>query len=419
VTYPNQSETPAQRIMDGARQAFLAFGYDGAAMRTITEYTGYSQAGISHYFASKADLFSAVAEESFREVERAFALDGNSDPITSIFKIWRSLTRIRDHVAMRTVTIAEASVAGHPARDQAIASIHHMRDSLAARFPEIDHIDVFADIFRGLEKNWLYDAYLDGASILKDAYLALSGSSAKTAEPLTPDEISDDWEPEFEHLIDPFIDHDLDAHLEDERRQSILGAAMKVFGMRGYVGGSLRHIANELGVTHPALLRHYPSKDTLFRAVLERHDVGISPPRKSKGPRQALLRHIQRCIALEDVEGLIPLYTAIDARSFLPGTSYHDFFVKQGRQLMAVENHVFTGIHAIGQLRPDLNPLRQAEAYQALWDGVQTRWALHETESTYRPLSIYVDRILVPRLGNEELSTVKLTREDLHEASRK
>lgn len=52
------------------------------------------------------------------------------------------------------------------------------------------------------------------------------------------------------------------------RKGAILAAAADVFSERGYDGGSMREIAARVGVTEPALYRHYPGKEALFLALL-------------------------------------------------------------------------------------------------------------------------------------------------------
>ena len=48
------------------------------------------------------------------------------------------------------------------------------------------------------------------------------------------------------------------------RRGEILDAALAVFAAKSYEGGTMREIAAELGVTEPALYRHYAGKEALF-----------------------------------------------------------------------------------------------------------------------------------------------------------
>lgn len=61
---------------------------------------------------------------------------------------------------------------------------------------------------------------------------------------------------------------DLVAALEPGRKGEILGAAAAVFAERGYDAGSMREIAERVGVTEPALYRHFPGKEALFVDLL-------------------------------------------------------------------------------------------------------------------------------------------------------
>jgi len=52
------------------------------------------------------------------------------------------------------------------------------------------------------------------------------------------------------------------------RRGEILDAALAVFSEKGYEGGTMREIARRLGVTEPALYRHYAGKEALFEDLV-------------------------------------------------------------------------------------------------------------------------------------------------------
>lgn len=59
------------------------------------------------------------------------------------------------------------------------------------------------------------------------------------------------------------------SELEPGRKGEILGAAAEVFAERGYEGGTMRDIAERVGVTEPALYRHFPGKEALFLALMQ------------------------------------------------------------------------------------------------------------------------------------------------------
>ncbi len=56
--------------------------------------------------------------------------------------------------------------------------------------------------------------------------------------------------------------------------ERILDAAEALFAERGYAGTTLRDVANRVDLRIPSLYNHFPSKDALYAAVLER---GIGP----------------------------------------------------------------------------------------------------------------------------------------------
>jgi len=60
-------------------------------------------------------------------------------------------------------------------------------------------------------------------------------------------------------------------------RARILATAHRLFAERGYAGTSVRMIARELGLSDPAIHYHFPTKQGLYRALLEEPDYGALP----------------------------------------------------------------------------------------------------------------------------------------------
>jgi AcrR family transcriptional regulator len=56
--------------------------------------------------------------------------------------------------------------------------------------------------------------------------------------------------------------------------ERILDAAEALFAERGYAGATLRDVASRVGIRTPSLYNHFPNKESLYAAVLER---GIRP----------------------------------------------------------------------------------------------------------------------------------------------
>lgn len=55
-----------------------------------------------------------------------------------------------------------------------------------------------------------------------------------------------------------------------ERREQILRAATEVFSTYGFHGSSIRRLAQAAGVSEAMIYRHFPSKEALYDAILEK-----------------------------------------------------------------------------------------------------------------------------------------------------
>lgn len=56
---------------------------------------------------------------------------------------------------------------------------------------------------------------------------------------------------------------------ENDVRMATLSAAMRLFAAHGFEGTALQDIADAVGVTKPAILHHFPSKEHVRQAVLD------------------------------------------------------------------------------------------------------------------------------------------------------
>jgi AcrR family transcriptional regulator len=93
------------------------------------------------------------------------------------------------------------------------------------------------------------------------------------------------------------------------RRGEILDAALAVFGEKGYEAGTMREIAAKVGVSEPAIYRHYASKEAILTDI-----VATAGDRISAGMRQGL--------AALDADNVAPMMHALieTRRGILPAS---------------------------------------------------------------------------------------------------
>ena len=74
-----------RQIFDGARQVFLAEGFDGASMNDIARAAGVSKGTLYVYFASKEALFEALIRyDRSRQAEQLCQFDANDHNVRSV-----------------------------------------------------------------------------------------------------------------------------------------------------------------------------------------------------------------------------------------------------------------------------------------------------------------------------------------------
>src|SRR6266852_2376194 len=109
-------EAVRRAILDAARDLFVAEGFQNVSIRKIAERIEYSPAAIYGYFASKDDIFFALAEEGFRLLGDPAAAHNQAtseglsplDRVRTIF--WRLYEFSRDHPQYFALMFVDRSV---------------------------------------------------------------------------------------------------------------------------------------------------------------------------------------------------------------------------------------------------------------------------------------------------------------------
>lgn len=161
-------------------------------------------------------------------------------------------------------------------------------------------------------------------------------------------------------------------------REDILVAATALFGEVGYTSASLREIAARVGISHPGLLHHFPSKEALLAAVLQRRDDADAADvhadvEAGAGYVDALLRLVERNVARP---GIVELFTVLSAEATSAEHPAHEYFQgRYARVLRSVRDDLDRS-GASGRLRAGVEPDAAARLLVAVMDGLQVQWLL-------------------------------------------
>ncbi|MGR2751851.1 TetR/AcrR family transcriptional regulator [Agromyces arachidis] len=163
------------------------------------------------------------------------------------------------------------------------------------------------------------------------------------------------------------------------RRRDILDAAVEIFGNKGFAGGTLQEIADQVGMTHAGILHHFGSKDQLLLAVLSHRDeTDVADLEEQHIPGgMALFRHLVRTAFVNAHRaGIVQAYVVLSAESVTDDHPGRVFFQKRYETLRGEVARAFEVVCAErGVTAPDTIELASASIL-AVMDGLQVQWLL-------------------------------------------
>lgn len=140
----------------------------------------------------------------------------------------------------------------------------------------------------------------------------------------------------------------------------------------GHPRVSLQMIADEVGISQPAIHHHFPSRDELFVELLryrDTHAIEVVEP----DAIDALLRAASNSAKSRHLAALFTHYASSASDEQHPAHPY--FLERQGLML----HHFTLGVQARAaraQLPPDFDARRAATLLLTLSDGLLTRWLI-------------------------------------------
>ncbi|CAN5740188.1 TetR/AcrR family transcriptional regulator [soil metagenome] len=182
----------------------------------------------------------------------------------------------------------------------------------------------------------------------------------------------------------------------DARRQQIIDAAIELFAAKGFRGTGLAALAEQVGVTAPALLYHFGTKDRLLREVVEQRQVderaalaAVPEPEVGVGQLHAVVRRtVEQSV-------LSRLYVVLGAENLDPGDPLHEFFVGRYDQARRAVRHGLALDERHGTVRAGLDVEQLAIEVVATLIGLEVQWLTDPTAfDLIAVVDAYVDRLL-------------------------
>src|SRR4051812_32348598 len=164
----------------------------------------------------------------------------------------------------------------------------------------------------------------------------------------------------------------------EQTRKSILDAALKVFAESGYRSGSLRSVADRVGMSEAGLLHHFPNKSALLAAVLERRDEQTQDqfdfdPTHGRDLLQSLVKLAEYNAS---TPGVVELFCTLAAEATSVEHPAHEYFQRRYEFTTAMIQKGLEEVAARGELRAGVVPDAAARGSVALMDGLQIQWLL-------------------------------------------
>ncbi len=162
------------------------------------------------------------------------------------------------------------------------------------------------------------------------------------------------------------------------KRREIIDRAMTLFGEVGYRGASLREIAARCGISHPGLLHHFPTKESLLLAVLEHRDEvdSVWLTAEDEDPVAGLRRLVEVVERNVGRRPIVELYAVLSAEATSADHPAHEYFQDRYRRTLAAVQATYERARDLGALREGVDPATAARQLVAVMDGLQVQWLL-------------------------------------------
>lgn len=158
------------------------------------------------------------------------------------------------------------------------------------------------------------------------------------------------------------------------RRQQIIAVATEHFAQHGFHGASLRSIAADAGISHAAVLRHFPSKEELLAHVVEEHQRAEEQYLTELSRHAPVAQVLVESLVHERAQpGLARLWVTLTAEASSPDHPAAAFVASRYAEWTRLTTRALRQLQKAGELRADLDLKNTARTLLALAHGLQTQ----------------------------------------------
>lgn len=170
-----------------------------------------------------------------------------------------------------------------------------------------------------------------------------------------------------------------------ETRERIVDAAAELFAERGFHATPMTGIADASGLSQTGLLHHFPSKEDLLAAVLERRDTrdveDLSSRRAAPARGWEVYDDMVELVRLNaEREALVRLFTNLAGEAVDPTHPGHDWLRRHHVAAVDSLTHALTQAVSDGTADPAVPARTIARQFVALMDGLQLQWLMAPDE---------------------------------------
>lgn len=164
----------------------------------------------------------------------------------------------------------------------------------------------------------------------------------------------------------------------EKRRQLIIDAMLQELSVRGYNSASIVEVAKNVGITTAGLLHHFPTKEALLMAVLERQDEMMAEHFVFDEGQITLSSLFEKmrsvlCFAQGNY-GLTLAQTILNTESLVPEHPAWSRFQERFNFIYKMNDATFKELIERGEMKPDIDPTALGAEIFSILDGLQIQW---------------------------------------------